>query len=156
MSDRSYRDALGFYPTSNTDDGSEMDIFIRIKERAHAFLTSREIHSGNARVRMHDLYVFAWEETPQVFAYARASPGLARLFPSSEAVHSYIYSILFALVAEDSRLYEESKKKDFGVNSRIGNGGAGAHGPKNFHMGKKAKFHAPNSHKRQRKEEADK
>lgn len=146
MSDRSYRDALGFYPTSSADDGSEMDIFIRIKERAHAFLSSREVHSGNARVRMHDFYIFAREETPLVFAYARASPGLARLLPTEEAVHSYIYSILFALVADDSRRYEESKKNEAGVGL----------GHKQFYANKKGGKINANPHKRQRKDDADK
>jgi hypothetical protein len=134
MSDRSYRDALGFYPTSN-GDGCEMDIFIRIKERAFSFLKSRDIHSGNARVRMQDLYGFVWEETPQVFAYARSSPALARLLPSNEAAHSYIYSILFSLIAEDSRRYEESKRGNKNL-------------PPAFHK----KVGKPNP-KRQRKEE---
>ena len=101
MSERHYKHCLGFFPTAKNDE-TELKVYSRIKERCKEWISSKEIHSGNIRSRFHDIFTFAKYEAQLLFDHAISKPGLNNLLSSFEACHSYITSIIFSVVSEDS------------------------------------------------------
>jgi hypothetical protein len=102
MSERAFRESFGFYPTSK-DDAAEWEVFCLVRDRAEGFLRFRDLHSGNARDRFHEMFSFSWEEARCLFDFARARPALSRLLPSMEACHAYVMAITLAAISEDDK-----------------------------------------------------
>lgn len=102
-SSKSYRTTFGFYPT-NKNDASEWNIYCNATQRAEFWLKTKNVHSGNVRFMMHDIYKYAWTESASLYDYARTVRNLNKLLPSSEACHSYIMTIIFSLISDDSKI----------------------------------------------------
>jgi hypothetical protein len=101
MSERHYKHCLGFFPTAKNDE-AELKVYSRIKERCKEWILSKELHSGNIRSRFHDIFMFAKYEGQLLFDHALAKPLLNNLFSTFEACHTYITTVIFSLISEDS------------------------------------------------------
>jgi hypothetical protein len=107
---RSYRTAFGFYPTTK-DDSAEFLMYSKVVERTNDWMRKDRVHSGNVRHMMHEVYKFAWRESAALSDYAGQVSALRRLLPTIEACHSYITTVVFSLISEESRKNYEMRSK---------------------------------------------
>ena len=106
-----YRQTFGFFPTEK-DNAAEIIVFQKVRERAASWIHHVKFHSGNAKNRHHDMYMYCFGESRLLFDYALRRREVQKLLPSVEACHSFIYTVLLGMISENEKIHSfEMRKK---------------------------------------------